>query len=231
MKTGFLYYIPEYKSFKRTDAVALGLNDRLEAFTTRNTGKGPDGKNGIVVSSEGVECYYREAGQHWQQFGGVWIGFDESNKPKPEDLLRSDSYSSWPVNMGDQRAWNIPVLRVLETGSILPDQQIMILNEDGKFTAAIKKEFLEFGERIGKIWEELAERFQLYADEDNGRFSFTINIEQDSEIICEALSFNYRISREEISLLELLTSDSIQRSFQAMFDLPSANHILKKNSL
>ena len=119
----------------------LGLGyafDRKPMVQQLETGKGPDGRSGCVVSRSGPPVGYRPEHQKVEPFvgaDGVWILMDKQNPPTPEEMVRDDwknsahqpgesdllVIDSHDLHVSGQ-AWPVPVARGWSLAS--PDSNI-----------------------------------------------------------------------------------------------------------
>lgn len=125
----------------------------------------------------------------WGQFPAdrYYIGFDPDAKPTPIELLRMDPIQGEPILLGDGNRWIIPTPKT--TGHIL-------FARDGAMGMAVPPRLAEFWHRVMTFSEDLSERKGVY------------DVSEAFNLALSALNVNYRLPREMLGTLELLTSSS-----------------------
>jgi len=222
MARGFLYFLPGRQAItpEEIERVTGGL---MPAHGHKRTsGPGPDG-NGVMFARPGVALHYDAEGQTWEQHGELWIGLSNDARPGPADLLRPDAIRGHMVELNDGQAWEIPILRVLDPGIILPQFQQFFLAADGERRMEMRPEYVDLGRRVEQVWERLMEAAMA------GRASF--DIVTDGDMIEEAIGLNYFMGQGEISLSRLLNMGNVSAVINAMLDVPSISAFMKKKIL
>lgn len=219
---GLLYYLPN-KAFAGPESIRVaGLADR---FPTRSvdqvaTESGPDGGPGVVFthtpeSPAGRQPpigYYPDQ-QTWQAAGAYWIGRDNIEPVRPEDLQRRERVAGHAVILEDGQAWLVPVARAFPQGTRLPEA--LILGPAGELVREILPRYAQLWNRAERFWE-----FWLAANSQED----TPNAMEERDCLllaCEALAVNYRIGPDEASFLRLFTTANLRTTLQALVDVPA----------
>jgi hypothetical protein len=219
------YYIPGLRSVGHDQIVAAGLGYAFPAgapWARVPTANGPDGGGGIVVRvGAGHGTGYYPDRQTWTKAPGDatwWIGVD--GETLPEDLLREEVIDGHLVKLGDGNEWLIPTARSFGRGSILPES--MVLGPDGEtWVGEPLKRFAQISTRAERV--ELAFRGDLPDDAE------PLDMGQEGvDIVVGALSFNYRISALEVSVLRLLTGPIVARCLWALVDGPTLEAVAEE---
>ncbi|MBL4701954.1 MAG: hypothetical protein JKX85_11920 [Phycisphaeraceae bacterium] len=220
-----MYYIP---NIDKADHAVLAKHGLAYAFadsksnpTSNSVIGGPDGGNGVVTPGIGVEdARYLKDTQTWRKYKGVWVGYNNDEKPGPSDLIRKDALDGYEVVLGDQNQWVVPLARSLSESDgpasfscYLPTK--IDLDEDGKWIegATIKKYEHLWPIACG-FWDKI--RGAVIED---GKIAFDFSGETEFAII--ALQANYRIGPMEAVLLELLDAGTAVEILKAMVDWPT----------
>ena len=231
---GFLYYLPKRRGALDGDLAELGLLDVLacpRAFG--EAPKGPDDGAGCMIArspaSRGTvpELAYRPEDQEWRECGGGkwWLGWYRQSPPRPMDLERSRSeLMGYRVKLGDGDSWLVPVARSFPEGCPLPKS--LVLGSDGEsVTEQLLGEYVEFSKRAERLWgwfcadNGLAE----LAPGDHGErpdYAWRLGT------VAMALGLVYHVSRWEVGMTGLVTSDNIREVERAIFDWPEAEALV-----
>lgn len=228
--SGFLYYAPGIGAMSglRLDEMGLAGVVPPNKRAMRGVGAGPDNAGGVVFARDG-DCesvLYLPEKQKWLKAGAYWTGCVLEDLPGPADLIREDVVAGHPVEMGDGNTWIVPILRVAETGLLVPHGHAFSLTEDGTFGSSLRPEFLELGRRVEAVWDEYAGRVGML---EPGETDAVLSLDDVCRMIVDVLAINYRVEVGGVSLLGLLTGLSVQRSIEAMLDIPGLLEIVKKN--
>lgn len=151
-----------------------------------------------------------DAWQPWDAAGDIrFAWFKDERRPSPDRLLRSSlerifPWKTKPLVMGDGHCWDIPVLRDgPDTDAVLP--LVMRWNaSDSKFCPAHSNRHAALADLLRRATEHQLAALGLTSGADTG-----ITMEEQSEIIREALCLIYRVSGPEIGALGLLDSLNI----------------------
>lgn len=222
MSNGFLYFLPGRQAIAPEEIATVTGGMVPAAWHKRAASAGPDG-NGIMFARAGVSMHYDADGQKWEQHGDLWIGYNKDNPPGPADLLRPDAIRGHMVTLNDGQVWEIPILRILDPGIVLPQYQQFFLAADGSRRMELRPEYVDLGRRVELVWEKLMESAK------EGRTSF--DIESGSDMIEEAIGLNYFAGPHEISILRLMNMGNVSVVIDAMLDVPSLDEVMKKKML
>jgi hypothetical protein len=235
--SAFLYYLPlvnmsglaPQRRLNRSLLAERGLGDVLGdvesvddlACNEIATSAGPGGKHGMLISALPVasrepprRMKYDAADQSivWREVGAgdLWIGLDTQSPPRPEDLRRrSGSYRGQLVDLQDGNPWEIPTLQRYDGGTPLPRE--LGWDAAGKFG-------MQLDRRYQQLWDDsrfVAEFF--FAPPADGQPK-SIDFEQACDITLRVMSLNYRIGRQEASMLRLFTSRNWEQCLAAIID-------------
>lgn len=220
----FLYYVPcdpdsidKNKAYEFVDGKGIGYAFEAPP-TTCGVRKGPDGNDGMVFTKHDHPRpgYYVDA-QTWEQMpeSEVWIGFDKSSRPCPQDLARIKMIRGYPVKMPDDNEWIVPIARAANGTCPLPSK----------------------AQWNGKMWsrgETLAQYKELFGDacrimdevieQGGGELTF----DGEASITVRALAINYCIGPCELSMLNMITEESIFNVLQMIIDWPALAELKKK---
>ena len=221
----FYYYMPALATKDvqaHIDAAGIRYAFPKGAFTGHRNVSGPDGKQGMLFYAEDlVDPNYCADRQTWEQFDGLWIGYETDSSPNPEALLLPDCTEAHPVRLADGNEWLIPVVRKFPLGyqvvEALPGSTalplVMARGSDGTATYRV-------GRANAELWR-LCERAKEDLFGDAGGF----RVEDSLRLAELALSVNYRVSWREISLLELIDTRQILAVVRALLDLPTFDRL------
>lgn len=230
----FLYYLPGPSDGPMTKEKieAAGLGYALEGSIPApwDIAKGPDNGEGRILRfdvPEGIEevpAVYEPGNQIFQKStnGKFWIGIWNGKKPGPLALLRKEPLGGHPVKLADGNEWFVPVGRPDSSKLTLP----RILRRMGDSVAGTIPQRYHwlcddaramyddcFGGLIHSIregGEQIPENVKVKSEPMPYREAF--------DICCRALSCNYRVTADEIELLELLDTDNIVTIGQTICD-------------
>jgi len=174
---------------------------------------GPGGKPGMIVCArpgEGVPLprrlgYYPDDPHvtwHTLRGGDLYLAIDATSPPGPEDLLRRDPLGGQAVRLGDGREWQVPVIRCPIGGTQLPQS---IGWHDGALGLQVKPAYRD-------LWD------RSLAAADFAFVSGTISYEVGAALAVDVLALNYRLGRDELTLLGLLDTLNIEHVLHAMVD-------------
>ncbi|QDU82680.1 hypothetical protein Pla110_44410 [Polystyrenella longa] len=174
--------------------------------------KGPDGGRGTWVyalpPSGDVprSTGYNADTQQWVDCGGYWLGIDVELRPTPEELQKPDVIHGYRYVLGDGLEWECPVVRERLLHHHLPSSYGYD-HQAKDWVQQIDSDYLGLWERTAG-WVDLLFNGDDYSD---------VQLMEDC---CDLLSLNYRVHRDEITLLGLLTSKTSSDIFQAAVDGP-----------
>ena len=187
----FAYYVPNRRSLTRTDLDAIGIGQMFDGEISHNplVGAGPDGGIGEIVSADAQSAMYQPGLQRWENCGAFWLGWEPAHPPGPADLIRRSVVPGVDLKLGDGREWMCPEWRTIPVTFRCFDESKEIESvTTGKYRYLLP------------IVEKVAAAF----DGDNGI--------TDKELVLAAiaaLNVNYRVRLQEVSALDLLSSDVV----------------------
>lgn len=181
----------------------------VRTVTSRATDAGPGGAAGVLVSALDLPIHYSPDKQTWRRLPttDIWFGWDATvgpDKYERESQLRGEA-----VRFSDGREWIVPTARDFADGRLYCALPMAYQLQDDGVTwgpSGVLPQYQRYWERS----LELAEKW-FHADQ---RLAITFN--DMFEFVADGLSLNYRLSRLEIGVLGLLSSDS--ELFRAVLD-------------
>ena len=217
---GFVYMIDGGTS--RSDIPAL-LNAQV---TQRECFAGPGGLRGLLLGGPGCDAkdvHYQPQKQRWEKsiLGDWHIGYWCKRPPKAVELARKICISGHAVEMADQ-PWVIPAARIFPTGTTLP--QKVLLGEGGKLVYQIDPAFVAFSRKAEELWQDIL----ILTGEVDGEAQ--MSSADMWKLAAEAVGINYHVTADEINLLGLFTTQTIEQILGALIDLPSIIQIEKELS-
>lgn len=228
----FVYYLPGKRNVTEAELSQwLPQIEPARGYCQRFTAVGPDGKGGMLVAGRQAagEVQHDADCQTWIECenGTFWLGYKTEAKPTPDDLARDDQISGHWVDMADGSRWHVPILRVIESGTILPHMHIISLTPDGKWVSLLRPEFIELGQRVLSAWDQFRAALGFSeAEEGNVEISF----EAEMDLVVDGLRLNYRVSKWEVAAMGLLNALSLRRVVEALLDLPSLKAMAQKKT-
>jgi hypothetical protein len=211
----FLYFIPgvNRQSLKVEYLVRLGLGDvlrdRMATIDVTGEGrlavagviKGPDGHDGTIISplpfvvldedaAQTQPIGYFPDNQCWTRVGSYYVGYQLDGLPGPNDLMRDDIVSGYPIMLGEEHRaeWETPVIRLKAGLTNLPDVWRFV---GGKVVPQVRSDWAWAWDLSGDIWDYF----------DQGK---DIPNELAYLWCVQLLGMNYRIGPAEASILGLL---------------------------
>lgn len=233
MPNTFLYFVPNVSdpaSAKKADKYGIGYAFDGLPVVAQVPGNGPGGTSGMLLWNRGtdeVHGYY-PAKQTWKRVPGsvAHFGWYNDALPKPADLERKSALAGHPVELGDGNYWTCPAARHWEEqegGSLVPTiaaPHSYTVNDEGDWTIG------EIVPRYAALWKVAQRYFDLIAGaaESDSGFDFT----GGNDAALECLSTNYRVSKGEVSALNLFNGNVIHPILEAAADLPTYKILEKK---
>ncbi|MGD9632195.1 MAG: hypothetical protein AB7G28_20650 [Pirellulales bacterium] len=226
---GIMVYIPGGGS--RKDFERLGLESLIErgmqaiAF---DIAKGPDGGSGSLIGFDSPEhprdtpTNYDESTQEWRPAAAsgslinsrYWVGYVRNQKPRPEELQRSQLQDGIPVELDDGGLWVIPI------ADYLPQR----LSRDvatGEEISIPKVEHQEFVELANFAFEHfMSDGFAVMLQKRR------VTIPNGRRLADLALEKNYRVNGDVADLLQLLDNPSLLEIALVATGLSTAGRII-----
>jgi hypothetical protein len=225
---GFLYYLPNVDAAGPEVIAEAGLTYALPPDRpithTKVQANGPDNGRGVLVADGKLEPALVRIRPEvvWTKGGVVWIGHDPENLATPESLLRVDPLPGDLVRMADQREWIIPKARAWSGDESAAGWVAMLptvgkLDDEGKWTSG------GIVKRYQHLWDLAARWFDSRLDslggqEDEERELAGYTVAEMFDAVCELLVANYRLSRQEVSILGLLDTSCAARAMDSASD-------------
>jgi hypothetical protein len=217
------------------------------------TSAGPAGRGGTVLADSAQipadRCRYEPSSQRWEPCGveGLHVGlWTNQREPMPIDLARPDQFPGHPVRLVDGRDWLAPVARgwTEEDGELrwyvaLPQR---LERRDGTWRrGGVVQRYARLWQ-IAERWEERwAAAYAAAVARDTGDdaeqaeagehlLSVELPLSDAADLAAEVLSFNYRVTAAEISLLGLFDDAAPAGVLDALIDRPTRIAWAKKNA-
>lgn len=235
-----LYYLPnETRGIKLPRVRELGLgyafDDRMTPSEVRH---GPDDGVGVVLADprhiDAAQIGYFPDRQQWRRIpgpAGAYVGLRTDARPTPEDLARTQQQPGHLVKLRDGQAWEIPVARALvedgarcalPAGTSIDDEGNWIRGHLAAAEAALWDVACRFWDSSVAPWLEEATPGESQSD------SHTFDFAGENDAALTALTYNYRVGKAEVALLDLFDDRAIGQVLQALVDWPTLLDILKK---
>jgi hypothetical protein len=214
----FLYHIPDLsRTPNDDDLTSCGLLYLERVGYVGQLTAGPSERPGVVFCGpgEGTRSRYEKDSQTWEQCGDrLWIGFDRSSVPTPQDLARTKQLKGETVKT-DVGEWLVPIARsfIEQDGALryvveLPQKLRFIDNEWQRDNVV---------ERYAPLWEMAEEAY-----------SQDITLARAGEIAVAALQANYSIGNVEADILGILSDETLPSIVGALNDETRYLAIVKK---
>ena len=233
----FLYFLGGLDGNPLRDAVVVAFPELAYAFPrggslqTVACSAGPGGMSGVFAASGDARgLAYDPATQEWQRIGErAWLGWTKDGLPGPEELEAPELCNdSVPVLLADGRTWYLPVARYLNGDTGLP-RFVVVDPDTGQAVFRVRPEYA----RLFSVAAKVAD-IEVLGGVRKDRAGFDA---EDVMTLAElGLGVNYRVSRWEISALQVLDTGSAARIADALLDGESLKRLLediraKKNSV
>ena len=222
----YLLYLPDTKGADPAQLDRAGLAelraDRSPEFAEYLGG--PLGGHGNLAfwSVQGCSPALDTALYDWTKAPGgrFSLGILRGHRVNPADIEREPQRSGYWIACGDGQRWKTPAAHHL------PHRYG--LNDSGEFARVVSAQFKDYWEKstqfavqyfqaIGQV-ELLRERNpNLPIDEPLVTLKFSL--EETWAFCCRALSINYRLTPELVSMLGLIDDDSLKNIVRAAIDL------------
>lgn len=236
----FLFFVPGKKAVQKEGLSTLGLDTIISSPKCREVTEGPCAKgSGCVFVEEGGSVKspsYKKDKQTWIDCGDYCMGIFNDDPPTEESLSRKNKASGYWIEMADGCSWLVPMARSFSVGMPLPTR--LVLGEDGK--SWVSKPLERFA-KFSSDAQVLADVFFDYNGTDpEGRQipkgeEKKLTIDDYMQMIGTALNVNYRIDRNGLGLLGLVTfaegggedsSGNIVECLKAIVDFPGFEQLV-----
>jgi len=226
--SGFAIYLPGLIDFGQSELETLGVWDLCtDKFpeTSPISQHGPDGGSGCLLCWRvgNIEIEFPLSvdldKQDWEKAPGkdYWIGFLKDRHPTPMDLMRQPQFGGIETKLSDQQTWLIPVAKDLPHKSGV--------GEDGKYRRIVDDRFRDY---FQKTEGYILALFAGATGETNGDGNIEISLSDTYEFSSLALSINYRLNRELISVLEILDDAAMIEIIRVASDYAETLHVLEQ---
>lgn len=235
----------------REEVRARGLADRFagavtgqlarDRVVTNHVRTGPDDGAGLLLIASPwdgapppVSTFH--AGQQWypgDEGGGTrvegqtgpgpstldsgpsyWIGIDPEHRPTPAGLRRKRLVAGYDWELADGQTWHCPTARQFVLTSRLP---MTYRREGGTVSGFVKEEY----RRLWKESEAWCVRF--LEDYRQHRIVDLLGFEGAFAAAALCLGVNYRVAQEELTLLNCIDDEALERIIDAAIDVPAVN--------
>lgn len=227
-----LYFAPNLQGISNDDLKRLGIEMEgvIGPGRARGCTRGPDGHAGItfVLHYEGrkeppdVTAGYYPDRQTWEKAPGreYWIGYYNTEKPGPEDLIRSDTVNGYNVALLDGNKWTIPMGRWVRG-----DGRDTRLPRLSRYTADgwVEGDVLQRYQWIFNLGTRVLEII-------NGEHEDDITWQEQAELCAKLLAVNYHVGPCEIDLLRLISAEEQGEVLRMCADFPGWLSLKKKEA-
>jgi hypothetical protein len=245
---GFMYFVEDSDALEG-ETISLDLLERknLTARPKRSIPShaihdwvvGPNSKKGhfLYFKTAGkppVKQGYNANSQVWIDRGDLWVGWDKSNLPTPQDLVKPSPIGGWQLKDQTDREWILPLLRSPVVRDTLPVD--FTFDNDGKVLRVRKPGFEAVWDLAGEATDYLLALGEVDGD--------TIEAEYSEQwVITSAIEFmaiNYYLGPHEVSAfhamgLPILDEAFAHAVFHAVTDFGhvqlASDYIEKKNEI
>jgi len=234
--SGFLYYIPDVKDSHPVHEGKLSYAFEGQP-ASRRCYKGPDGVEGVVFGTEKLGYFADQ--QTWQDvpFLECWIGFYCDEPPQESDLRRKATLLGRSLEINGQQ-WQIPVARSFELIDGNPaivsrlSQYIQVDYSTGEWMVGeVQKEYRKLWEAALRYWDYWSQVNLLDEDDKTEGPQVELAHGEVLEMTELAMATNYRMSRVEMSLLELLSGASCTDIMSIVIDITALDELLLKKKV
>jgi len=195
--------------------------DDLGRLSQAEVGQGPGDQRGVLftrTAGEPQPMGYAPGVQKWAKAvgGDWWLGCETDAPPTPADLLRAEAIDGHLVRLGDGQKWLVPVARMVAGGSTLP--QAIVLGPKGEKIGRALPRYVALGRHGERVAVDLRIKMGVDAAPDGYE---PVSVSEGWDIAVEALGINYRLGPDEVSLLELITTQNMVPILEALVDMPT----------
>lgn len=211
---GFLYFVPGREIPGR-----LSYAFDRQPGTREVLAGGVGGLSGCVLFDGSWHEQLHRVGyypdeQHWVNTGdNVHVGWYPGDPPVPSDLVRAKKLPGVEVSLGDGRDWSIPFCGVLRDGVFQPELPSTYKREAGKW---VPGDVLPQYAPLSAIAKDFADRF-LSLGQTTGEF--VVDVHDEVSRAVSVLSFNYRVSHDEVGILNLFNTSNLSDVYLALVGL------------
>jgi hypothetical protein len=194
-----LYFIENVASCGKSQLSDVALEHAFPEgveMAVRQSGAGPAGSSGVVLSSDAGRCGYFPDDQEWREISPAfgrrrWVGWWKDTPPTPAGLQRSTVLDGKAVKLADGQEWIIPRAYEIDEGRARPClPAVMRRLPSGGWTRG------DVLPRYRGLWE-IAERLQA-----------TVAQSYLFDDVANVIGANYRVAPDEVGALGLLDTAS-----------------------
>ncbi len=225
--SNFLYFLPETLApiqWKKVPSAVQSVLSDPSIDSGRISGAGPTGLPGAILSAQRpksgkqARVAYEPKEQTWRKVAAqngshveYWVGYWNSERPKPDDLRRNRMTDGHDLELADGNHWQIPAVHA--NFNTLPES--FSVTETGEVeikTSAGYEEIQSEAEKWHEIYHEAIANDSLSIDKAEW-FRFA----------CKLLSINYQVGIHECSMLDLFHTswDLIFSVLNCAADIPA----------
>jgi hypothetical protein len=221
-------FIPEQRGAKPSLLVEIDCGDLVSGADFMDS-EGPEGR-GVIVAwrkiGQRVEMGYQPQRQEWfpSLCGRYWFGVWTDRPLTAESLARPETQDGPRLKLGNGEQWMIPSLDTFP--------RAIVTRKDGQIELKLMKSWDAHGRKC-LAWRD---RLVLRAKQEMDAIEEFGSIEKIPELVrrdfepmlfpdlyafaVEALAINYRVRREIVDRLELITTNNVAGIVQAACGLP-----------
>lgn len=241
----FLFYVPGGAEFPPEIIHACDHKSSIKRTVVSN---GPDGGVGTIIAPPGWKPnahrvgFFRDS-QTWQLIPSTstWIGYENESRPTPEGLARTKQTDGHLVELGDGNKWLIPVARKYYPTWPCALPQTMTVDEFGNWSRgnvvakyrdlySVAGHWIDYitpKEESPTVAADVADEAEAQSEQDQ-KTQPEVTYAQLADWCVIALAVNYRVTKVEASILELLNEQTMVAIMNAVVDLPTARDLQKK---
>ena len=230
----FLYFLPGHQGNADQALPQFGLEhikDPEDTLHSREVVRGIDGQHGMIVGNarswDASDVSFSDKIQ-WKPFPKnhaekqAYCGWIDL--PTPQSLERREMLDGHYLNIDGQQ-WLIPVARDAEGLPTLP-MDYDLNEETGELEAtAIKRKYKP-------LWQHCLTHSQLLVQaateaKDKKQSNFTFDMPNPEQVLCDAFTANYRVHLRELTILQTLGTESLQKVMDLLLDVPGSGELKK----
>lgn len=213
----YLVYVPREhcEAAQQLDATRsplehVGLADHVAGAFSLAVADGPDNKGGTLFAWQpnngAVRLHYRADEQDWipavprydQPAERYWLGFWRDSPVTPRDILRPRTTPGTELAIGEH-SWRIPSAEMLPA--------VAAFMPDGEWATEVEPAYREYWSAVESL------RLTLLAGREE------MELAEMFEFCLQALSVNYRLAREVLGHLQVLSTESAPRILRTAIGL------------
>jgi hypothetical protein len=191
---------------------------------------GPGGSQGCILcdkSAADIAGYYSDR-QEWRKINdSLWIGWEQSTPPTAESLQRERMLAGHHVKINNN-VYIVPATKRFNFDSGSP---LWYDTLPKKMTYLESRwQYAEVIDRYRRLWDIGATWWDQVYNAAGLSEHELLTFPQAAELAIEALSFNYRIWHDELSMLGVIDENVVTEVLHAVIDVPTYDAWVQKKS-